>query len=82
MPRAKANPDPMVVTHERPDMPGVLFTVEATRQGAYYVRMPGREGFLFARAAQPVLYPSNRMQQEAIEIAVLRINSARPDQLR
>jgi hypothetical protein len=78
MARAKANPDPMLVKHSRSDMPGVVFEIEAFRDGGYNVRMDGK--FLFSRAGQlgafggASRYPSNRMQADAIESAKSRIN--------
>ncbi len=78
MPRAKANSDPLVVTHERSDMPGRPFLITATRMGAYSVTWDGR-AMPFARAAQPVLYPSNKLQAEAVEAARNQIDAALPD---
>jgi hypothetical protein len=86
MPRAKANPDPAVITHERADMPGVVFTITATRAGAYSVERDGK--VLFALGPQlgayggAPLHPSNRMQDEAIAAAKLRIATARLDALK
>jgi hypothetical protein len=86
MPRAKANPDPAVVTHEHADMPGVVFTITASRDGGYSVSRGDR--VLFARASQlsahfgAPRYPSNRLQAAAIEDAKLRINLAMSDLLR
>jgi hypothetical protein len=85
MPRAKANPDPAVLTHERPDLPGVVFTITAGRNGSYTVARG--EKILFGRASQlgayfgASLYPSNRLQAQAIAEAKARIDAARLDQL-
>jgi hypothetical protein len=79
MPRAKAQ-DPIEVTHVRHDMPDLVFVISATRMGRYSVTLNGKT--LFARAEQPVRFPSNATQQEAVSAAKVRINSALPDLFR
>jgi hypothetical protein len=75
----------MTITHRRPDMPEVEFLVTANRNGSYTVARG--EKILFGRASQlgayfgASLYPSNRLQAEAIAEAKSRIDSARLDQL-
>lgn len=85
MARAKANPDPAVVTHERADLPGALFEIHAFRDGGYLVKRGDKT--LFNRASQLNAYfgaarwPSSRLQAQAIADAKLRINGALPDLL-
>lgn len=85
MPRAKANPDPQVVTHARADLPGVVFTIEAFRDGRYVLKRG--EKVIGHRVPQlgsyfgAPMYPSNRLQDEAIKDARKAIDWMGPHEL-
>lgn len=77
MPRAKANPDPRVVEYERQRAPGGRYTIEARRDGSFTI---SQEGKVIAQRASQLgawlgasRYPSNRMQDDALESAKSRI---------
>jgi hypothetical protein len=83
MTRAKANPDPAV--EEFTDARGRVFVIEARRDGAYVVRVgdktvinrPPQLGAYF----RAPLYPSNRLQDEAMAEAKERAQGLRDEQL-